>query len=192
LLGVGSVASQIARTLLDLPVVITTTSRPETTAFSKSMGATHTVNHRHPLPSQIAALHLSVPLKYIFITHSTEQYLAPCAEIAAPFAKVCSIVQAKNMPMYGTAFMAKSLCYVWELLGTKPYYGVDVESHGSILRELARLVDKREIKCHLQKRLRLDLEGLRKGHEIIERGGSIGKVGLGVDVDGDGGREVFS
>jgi hypothetical protein len=48
------------------------------------MDATHTVNHHDPLPPQIAALDLSVPLKYIFITHSTEQYLAPCAEIAAP------------------------------------------------------------------------------------------------------------
>jgi hypothetical protein len=46
------------------------------------MGAT--VNHHDPLPPQIAALDLSVPLKYIFITHSTEKYLAPCAEIAAP------------------------------------------------------------------------------------------------------------
>lgn len=110
--------------------------------FSKSMGATHTVNHRDPLPLQIAALNHSVPLKYIFIMRSPEQYLALCAEIATPFTKVCSIVQAKNMQMYGTAFMAKSLCYVWELLGTKPYYGVDVESHGRILRELARLVDK--------------------------------------------------
>ena len=87
-------------------------------------------NDRDPLPLQIAALNLSVPLKYIFIMHSPEQYLGLCAEIAAPFAKVCSIVQAKNMQMYGTAFIAKSLCYVWELLGTKLYYGVDVESHG--------------------------------------------------------------
>jgi hypothetical protein len=104
------------------------------------MGVTHTVNHRDPLPLQITALNLSVPLKYIFIIHSPEQYLALCAEIAAPFAKVFSIVQAKNMKMYGTTFMAKSLCYAWELLGTKPYYGVDVESHGRNLRELARLV----------------------------------------------------
>ena len=41
------------------------------------MGAT--VNHHDPLPPQIAALGLSVPLKYIFITHSTEKYLTPCA-----------------------------------------------------------------------------------------------------------------
>jgi NADPH:quinone reductase-like Zn-dependent oxidoreductase len=110
-------APQIARTHLDFPAVIATTLRPKTTAFSKSMGATHTVNHRDPLPLQNAALNPSVPLKYIFIMHSPEQYLASCAEIAAPLAKVCSIVQAKKMQMYGMVFIAKSLCYVWELLG---------------------------------------------------------------------------
>jgi hypothetical protein len=67
------------------------------------MDATHTVNHHDPLPPQIAALDLSVPPKYI--THSTEQYLAPCAEIAAPLRQ--------------------------SLQGTKPYYGVDVERHQS-------------------------------------------------------------
>jgi hypothetical protein len=121
--------------------------------------------------------------------HSPEQYLALCAETAVPFAKVCINVQAKSMQMHGTAFMAKSLCYVWGLLGTKPYYGVDMESHKRILRELARLVDKGEIKCHLQKALRLDSEGLRKGDEGGQR---MRKVGLRVDVGGgDGEREVF-
>jgi len=127
---------------LNFLAVITTTSRSETTSFSKSMGATYTVNHRDPLPLQIATLSLSIPLKDIFITHSLERYLALCTEIAALFAKVCSIVQARNMQMHGTALMAKSLCYVSKLLGTKPYYGVDVESHERNFREFARLVAK--------------------------------------------------
>ena len=185
-------ASQIARTHLDFPAVIITTSRPKTTAFSKSMG-------RHPhrqssRPAPVADCR-SQPLRpaQVHLNHAIAG-AAPrtVRRDRRPFAKVCIIVQAKNIQMYRTAFMAKSLCYVWELLGTKPYYGVDVESHVRILRELARLVDKGEIKCPLQKRLRLNLEGLRKEHEIIEGGQSMRKVGLGVDVDGgDGGREVF-
>jgi NADPH:quinone reductase-like Zn-dependent oxidoreductase len=48
--GVGSVASQIARQVLKLPVVITTASREETVKFSKDTGrATHTVNHREDI-----------------------------------------------------------------------------------------------------------------------------------------------
>lgn len=184
--GVGSVASQIARRTLRLPVVITTASRPETTSFSKEMGATHTVNHHEDIVPQVRALNLSVPVKYVFITHTpTSGYLAPAAAICAPFGKVCSIVQEQEMnKMYGTEFMAKSLTFVWALIGTKPYYGVDAESHGDILRKLARWIDEGKIKCHLRQRVLLTVDGVREAHRIIQDGKAIGKVGLGVDVDG--------
>lgn len=90
------------------------------------------------------------------------------------------------MKMYGTECMAKSLTYTWALLGTKPYYGVDLESHRRILTQLACLVDEKKIKCHLKKRLPLDLNGVREAHKLIEAGGSIGKIGLSVDVEGAG------
>ena len=176
-------ASQIARKILDLSVVITTASRPETQGFSKSMAATHVINHREDIGPQIDKLKLDVPLKYIFITHTTDAYLAKCAEVAAPFGKVCSIVQGQ-IPMYGTEFMAKSLSFHWALIGTKPYYRVDLESHGNILKELAHLVDEGAIKCTLKQTLRLDLQGVKKAHEIVEQGRSIGKTGLEVPEDG--------
>ncbi|KAL9088586.1 MAG: hypothetical protein Q9165_006106 [Trypethelium subeluteriae] len=192
--GVGSVASQIARTVLRLPVVVTTTSRPETTAFSKEMGATHTVNHREDVVEQVRALKLPVPIKYVFITHTpTSGYLAPAAALCAPFGKVCSIVQDQELDkMYGTEFLAKSLTFVWALLGTKPYYGVDLESHGKILRDLAKWIDEGKIKCHLQQQVPLTTEGVRKAHQIIEDGKAIGKVGLGIDVDGLAEEQAFA
>ena len=182
--GVGSVASQIARRILRLPVVITTASRPETTSFSREMGATHTVNHREDIVPQIRALNLSVPVRYVLITHTpTSGYLAPAAAICAPFGKVCSLVQDQEMSkMYGTEFLAKSLTFVWALLGTKPYYGIDAESHGNILRDLANWIDEGKIKCHLQQRVPLTADGVREAHKIIQDGKAIGKVGLGIDV----------
>lgn len=180
--GVGSVASQIARTLLKLPAVITTASRDETVTFSKQMGATHTVNHREDLPSQIEDLKLDVPIKYIFLTHSTANYLEPATKICAPFGKICSIVQTGDFPQYGTEMMAKSLTFVWELLGTKPFYGVDAASHGKMLEDLAGMLDRGELKCHHTTSFPLDVDGLRKAHEAIESGKSLGKVGLGVEL----------
>ncbi|ODM24364.1 hypothetical protein SI65_01954 [Aspergillus cristatus] len=109
--GVGAVASQIARTVLDLPYVITTASRPETTEFTKQMGATHVVNHRDDIPAQIAKLDLDVPLKYIFITSSTDQYMSTCGKLCAPFGKLGSIVQGQAN-MYGTDFMFKSMSFI--------------------------------------------------------------------------------
>jgi NADPH:quinone reductase-like Zn-dependent oxidoreductase len=61
--GVGAVASQIARWVLELPVVVTTASRPETVEFSKKMGATHVINHRKELKQQVDDLKLDVPIK---------------------------------------------------------------------------------------------------------------------------------
>lgn len=192
-IGVGSIATQIARKILKLPVVITTASRPETKSFSEKMGATHIINHREDIVSQIKDLNLdaSIPLKYIFITSITDTYLGPAAAVCAPFGKICSIVQTKKMDkMYGTEFMGKSLSFMWELLGTKPWYGVDAESHGKILEELRGLVEEGVIKSHLTQTKKLSLKGLREAHEELEEGGGIGKMALGVDVEGEG--EAFA
>ncbi|KZT29040.1 quinone oxidoreductase [Neolentinus lepideus HHB14362 ss-1] len=178
--GVGSVANQIARTALELPVVVTTASRPESQEFTKAMGATHVINHRHDLKEQIDELHLQVP-----INHTTDQYMDVCAKICAPFGKIVSIVQGQAR-MFGTQFMAKSLAFIWEVIGTKPYYGVDLDSQHDILNELADLIEAGRIVCHLKQKLKLTAEGLRQAHGMIEDGGSIGKIALGIDESGDG------
>jgi NADPH:quinone reductase-like Zn-dependent oxidoreductase len=87
------------------------------------------------------------------------------------------------MPMYGTEFMAKSLTFVWALLGTKPYYGVQPESHGKILERLSGLLDSRTVKCHCMQKLKFDEGALREAHEIIEDGKAIGKVALEFERD---------
>lgn len=100
-----------------------------------------------------------------------------CSKICAPFGKVCSIVQGQAK-MYGTEFMSKSLSFIWALIGTRPYHHVDVDSHHHILEELSRLIDSGVIKCHLEKRLKLSLDGLKEAHAMIESGKSMGKVAL--------------
>ena len=183
--GVGAVASQIARHVLELPVVITTASRPESVEFTKKMGATHVINHREDVVKQIQDLNLDVPVKYIFITHSTDQYMDVCAKVAAPFGKVCSIVQGQAK-MYGTEFMAKSLSFIWCLIGTNPVYGVNVGSHHRILEELRQYLESGKISCHLTQRLPLTLDGLREAHRGIESGGNIGKAAVVIDTKRDG------
>jgi NADPH:quinone reductase-like Zn-dependent oxidoreductase len=63
--GVGSVATQLARHVLRLPVVVATASRPETKQWVKKMGATHVIDHRADLKAQIAELRLKVPIKQV-------------------------------------------------------------------------------------------------------------------------------
>jgi NADPH:quinone reductase-like Zn-dependent oxidoreductase len=61
--GIGSAAIQIARNVLQLPVVVATASRDETIESCKRMGATHVLNHREDLEAQVRALKLEVPIK---------------------------------------------------------------------------------------------------------------------------------
>ncbi|KAI5289589.1 hypothetical protein KEM54_003616 [Ascosphaera aggregata] len=175
--GVGSMATQIARRYLQLPVIVTTASRQETQDFTRECGATHVVNHREDIVSQIKDLNLDVPIRYIFITSHTDQYMDACAKICAPFGKVCSIVQGEAR-MYGTEFMSKSLSFMWCLIGTKPYHGVKIESHQLILELLSELVDRAIIRCNLKKTLPFTLKGLKEAHELSETSKSIGKIAL--------------
>lgn len=61
--GVGSVATQLARYVLRLPVVVATASRPETKEWVEKHGATHVIDHRKDLKAQIDELNLEVPIK---------------------------------------------------------------------------------------------------------------------------------
>lgn len=192
--GMGSIACQLARRYLQLPVVVTTASRPETESFSREMGATHVVNHREDIVQQIQSLMkkgeipADIPLKYAFITSRTEQYFQPIGDILAPFGKVCSIVQAK-FDMYGSQFMSKSLTFVWCWLGSGPYhhyYNDEPEKHHEWYEELADLLDDGKIKCHLKRRAKLTLENIRDAHGAIESGSMVGKYGLSTEEEGEG------
>lgn len=183
--GMGSIASQIARHYLNLPVVVTTASRSETKAFSQQMGATHVVNHREDIVKQIRDLQLpaDVPLKYAYITSRTEQYIQPISEVLAPFGKVCSIVQAK-FDMYGSQFMSKSLTFAWCWLASGAYHHYvndQEEKHHEWYGELAELMDTGVIKCHLTLRGKLTLDNVREAHRVVEAGKGVGKSALGVD-----------
>lgn len=101
--GVGSIASQIARNVMGLPLVITTASRPDMVEFPNKVGATHVVDYRQDIVEQVRGLDLpgNVPPRYALTTSRTEQYVCPIADVSVPFGKVCSIVQAK-FGMYGS------------------------------------------------------------------------------------------
>lgn len=176
--GVGSIATQICSQILRLPVIITTASRDETRTFSKEMGATHIINHHENIPKQIDELKLNVPLKYAYITHTeVSDYVKICADILAPFGKMCSIVQG-NFDMYGTPSMAKSLTFVWGLLSTKARYGFSFEDHGKVLAKLAKLFDEGKMKSNVTKVFDFNRDNLRKVHDIITNGEAIGKITL--------------
>jgi NADPH:quinone reductase-like Zn-dependent oxidoreductase len=191
---------------LQLPVVIATASRPETMESCKKMGATHVVNHREDLEPQIKALKLDVPIRYVppsftvvfshlktdtdksryaYVVANTEQYIHPLGKICAPFSKVCSIVQAK-FDLYGTDFMSKSMTFSWDWLGSSIYHRTNLENYRRIYGNLANYVDEGKLVPNLNKRLKLNLAGLKEAHQLIESKTTVGKIALGVDEPGEG------
>ncbi|KAM0190633.1 hypothetical protein ACHAPI_009305 [Fusarium lateritium] len=183
--GVGSAAIQLARNVLNLPVVVATASRPETMDYCKELGATHVINHKKDLVEQIKDLNLSVPIKYAYVLASTEQYVNAIARICAPFSKVCTIVQA-DISLYGTDFMSKSMTFAWDWLGSAAYHRTNVEGYHGMFSTISRLMDEKKLVSTLGKRYKLTLTGLKDAHRQIESKTTIGKVGLGINEPGEG------
>ncbi|KAM0490245.1 hypothetical protein ACHAP8_011782 [Fusarium lateritium] len=192
--GVGSAAIQLARNVLNLPVVVATASRQETMDYCKKMGATHVINHRKDLVEQVKDLNLSVPINYVllhclnryaYVLASTEQYVDAIAKICAPFGKACTIVQA-DFSFYGTDFMSKSMTFAWDWLDSAAYHRTNVEGYHEMFGTIARLMDEKKLVPTLGKRYKLTLAGLKEAHRQVESKTTIGKVGLGVNEPGVG------
>ncbi|KAL6917231.1 hypothetical protein FSST1_008726 [Fusarium sambucinum] len=182
--GVGSAAIQLARNVLNLPVVVATASRQETMDYCKKMGATHVINHRKDLVEQVKDLNLSLN-RYAYVLASTEQYVDAIAKICAPFGKACTIVQA-DFSLYGTDFMSKSMTFAWDWLDSAAYHRTNVEGYHEMFGTIARLMDEKKLVPTLGKRYKLTLAGLKEAHRQVESKTTIGKVGLGVNEPGVG------
>ncbi len=174
--GVGSIAIQLARALTDL-TVIATASRPETTAWATELGAHHVIDHRRPLPDQLAAGDLGQP-GFVFSTTHTEQYLDQVAELIAPqgrFGLIDDPATLDVMPL-----KPKSISTHWELMFTRPLFTTgDIARQGEILDEMAALVEAGRIRSTVTESLGpITVENLRRAHAEIESGRARGKLVL--------------
>ncbi len=172
--GVGSIATQLARQLTDL-TVIATASRPETTAWTREMGAHHVVDHSRPIAAQVAALGLGSPA-FVFSTTQTNRHAAEIAELIAPqgrFALIDGLAEAG-------LFMRKSVSIHWELMFTRPLFTTaDMGEQGVLLNEVARLVDAGVLRSTMTERFSpIDAATLRRVHARVESGTTRGKLVL--------------
>lgn len=174
--GVGSIAIQIARQFTDL-TVIATASRPETKDFVKSFGAHHVVDHSKPLASQIAALDIGAPA-FVFSTTQTAQHIDDIAELIAPQGRVCLIDDPSGFDIM--TFRRKSVSIHHELMFTRVIYGTpDMDEQARILNEISRAVGDGRIRTTATQNLgEINAANLKKAHEQLESGSTIGKVVL--------------
>jgi zinc-binding alcohol dehydrogenase family protein len=174
--GVGSMAVQLAK-LAGLTVVATA-SRPESATWAKQMGADHVIDHRQPLPPQIANAGIGA-VDYILNCADTDAYWDVMANVIVPQGKICTIVENKG-PLDQQLMKLKSLTHAWELMFTRSKYQTpDMIEQQRLLDRLAGWIDDRKIRGILRETLRpINAENLKKAHAKLESGTMIGKLVL--------------
>jgi zinc-binding alcohol dehydrogenase family protein len=174
--GVGSIAIQLAK--LTGLTVIATASRPETVKWVLDLGADHAVDHRQPLPGQLAAIgHKEV--NFIANFANTDSYWAPMAEMIRPEGHIVCIVENAK-PVEIGLLKSKSVSFSWEFMFTRSMYQTpDMEKQGELLTEVANLVDGRKVRAtHSETLSPINAANLRSVHALIESGKAIGKITL--------------
>jgi len=175
--GVGSIAIQIARHILKLMNVVATASRPESTEWCKSMGATHVINHHEPLRPQLEAI--GVKIDYVLVAASPDPYIDQLTELINPLGKINMVLKLTKQFDTSYAFV-KSVGLSFELMYTKSQFKIEMDSQGAILDALQKYVDDGIIRSTLTQKLDFNLENLRNAHILVEGGSTIGKIVLSI------------
>ena len=174
--GVGSMGIQLAR-IAGL-TVIATASRPESIAWVKELGATHTIDHRKEMRPQLEALGRK-HVEYIANFNDLDQHWAAMGELIAPQGAMVAIVgNQKPLPM--DAVRAKSATLCWELMFTRPRFKTPdlIEQH-RLLDQVAERLDAGELRGTLRETLSpINAANLRAAHAKLESGTTIGKLVL--------------
>jgi len=170
--GVGSVLTQLARTLTRLRV-IGTAGRPESVEWVRSMGAHETVDHHELVP----AVKRLAPhgVDWLFTSYSGGRIEA-FAEVLRPFGHIVAI-DDEHDDLY--PLKAKSITWHWEFMFARAGHGYDLAAQGALLDRAADLVDAGRLRSTVTRRLDgITAASLTEAHRLVESGGTIGKIVL--------------
>ncbi|WP_349897509.1 zinc-binding alcohol dehydrogenase family protein [Parafrigoribacterium soli] len=171
--GVGSILTQLARQLTGVTIVATA-SRPESREFATRMGAHHVVDHSGDL---VAAVREVAPggVKWIFSPQTASHFNA-YAELLIPFGELVTIDGASGLE--SARLVQTSITWHQEWMFTRAKFETpDMGEQGRLLDAVAGLVDEGRVVSTLTTRLDgFTPDNLRRAHELVESGRSIGKV----------------
>jgi len=174
--GVGSIAVQLLRALTDM-TIISTASKPETTAWVKELGAHYVINHREPIAAQVAALGLGAP-GFVLSTNGTAGHMPEIASLIAPQGRFAPVDVAGQVDLQ--PFGMKSVSIQNFTMFTRSMFRTpDMHVQGEILNNVAKLVDAGKINSTVTDVLgKIDAATLRRAHIQIESGKTRGKIVL--------------
>ncbi|HWA36548.1 MAG TPA: zinc-binding alcohol dehydrogenase family protein [Burkholderiales bacterium] len=175
--GVGSMGIQLAK-IAGLEV-IATASRPETIAWCRELGADHVVDHRKPLPAQLAALDRKGVDYIANFSGDLDAYWDAMAEMIAPFGRMVAIV-GNARPLASDVVRAKSVTFSWEFMFTRSrFQAPDMIEQHRLLGQVADWLDSGKLQGTLKETLSpINAANLRAAHARLESGTMIGKLVL--------------
>jgi len=175
--GVGSIAIQLAVKVAGLNV-IATASRPESEKWVRDLGAQHVINHFGDLAAQLKEQGCE-QVDYVLILNDTDRHFPAAAAAVAPQGRICTIVE-NAAPLDVSLLKAKSAGFFWEFMFTRSMFQTaDMQEQGSLLNQIARLIDDKTIVTTLNQVLSpINAANLRQAHATLETGRVIGKIVL--------------
>ena len=173
--GVGSILTQLAKTLTRLTVVATA-SREETRAWCTSMGADHVIDHHGDIPAQLRELGL-VPSHVAALTAS-DRHFATLVEVIRPLGRMSMIDDPGGIDI--SLIKQKALTFHFEFMFARSKYGTpDMIRQHELLGRVAELIEAGRLRTTATTyRSPIDAATLREAHALQESGRAIGKTVL--------------
>ena len=170
--GVGSILTQLVKKLTHL-TVITTASRPETTKWTKKMGADFVMNHHLSFHDQLKEL--KIQPRYVAALNGTDKHFPSIVELIKPRGHVVVI---DDPPTLDTKpGKSKSMTFSWEFMFTRSMFETDdIEKQHILLNRVSELLDNGTLMSTVTHHLgTISTDTLKKAHELQESGKVIGK-----------------
>jgi zinc-binding alcohol dehydrogenase family protein len=176
--GVGSIMIQLLKVLSPEVIVIATASRDESQAWCKKMGADYTINHNKGIKNELERIGIKQVSHIASITH-THLHFEDFADVIKPQGKIC-LIDNPPASLNIDLLKSKSVSLHWEFMFTRSLFETeDMIKQHHVFNEIADLIDSKKIITTLGKNIgKINLENLKRAHELIESNQSIGKLVL--------------
>ena len=169
--GVGHVAIQLAR--LRGSRIITTASSEDSLALCRELGADVVINYKEEnVVERVMAETGGKGCDMIFDTVGGPVF-EQCFQCLAMNGSIVAITPTQTDKIAEGLFFKNATLHC-EFMGVPAIYGINIESHGEILRQAAELIDSQRLKVHIGRTY--PLEELAEAHRYQESGHATGKI----------------
>ena len=171
--SVGSLATQLLKVRTGA-FVIATGSRPKSKDWCRKMGADLVLDHSRDIVEQLASA--DIPhVDLILSTAKTADNIEWIAQALRPFGHLC--VVDSGAPLDVSPLVMKAASLHTEMVFSRIMNGSSPEKQGAILASISSLVSEGRLHPIMTTRLDgLSAENMKAAHELLETGGTIGKV----------------